>query len=99
MANRKTNEQCMTWLRSMAADPDSLNGINAELCLSLIQNQKEQLERLWTRYQSMKKAMDQMIKKREDRAIRFMLDFPDSDKITTEQRNFLESNRIGIGEF
>ena len=36
MASRKSNEQAMTWLRSMAADKNSLDGINAELVLYIL---------------------------------------------------------------
>lgn len=97
MASRKTNEQCMTWLRSMAADSDSLNGINAELCLNLIQNQKKQLDKLGAIYRNMQMNMDRMIKEKESKAVHFMLDFP--DRMTAEQRNFMENNGIEIEEF
>lgn len=50
MASRRTNEQCLTWLRSMAADKNSLDGINAELCLNLIYEQKERLEKLGAQF-------------------------------------------------
>ena len=54
MASRKTREQCMTWLRSMAADRDSLDGINAELCLGLIAEQQNRLDKLGAQFGQMK---------------------------------------------
>ena len=58
MASRRTNEQCLTWLRSMAADRNSMDGINAELCLSLIQEQKDRLEKLGAQFSQVKKERD-----------------------------------------
>lgn len=60
MASRKTNEQCRTWLRSMAADRDSLDGINAELCLRVIEEQKSQLEKLGIRCNQLKREVDNL---------------------------------------
>ena len=50
MASRRANEQAMVWLRSMAAEKDSLNGINAELCLRIIEEQKERLDKLGVQF-------------------------------------------------
>lgn len=50
MASRRANEQAMIWLRSMAAEKDSLNGINAELCLRIIEEQKERLDKLGVQF-------------------------------------------------
>lgn len=41
MPSKKSTEQALTWLRSKAADKDSLDGINAELCLNVIQDLKD----------------------------------------------------------
>ncbi len=60
MASRKTNEQCRTWLRSMAADRDSLDGINAELCLRVIEEQKSQLEKLGIQFNQMRRERDML---------------------------------------
>ena len=45
MPSRKGMEQAMTWLQSKAADKDSLDGINAELCLNVIYDLKRQNEK------------------------------------------------------
>lgn len=36
MPNKKTMEQVIVWLRSIASDKDSLDGINAQVCLNTI---------------------------------------------------------------
>lgn len=36
MPSKKAVEQAMIWLRSIAADKDSLDGINAQVCLNVI---------------------------------------------------------------
>ena len=58
MASRKTNEQCLTWLESVAADKNSLDGINAELCLNLIREQKDRLEKLGAQFYEVKRQRD-----------------------------------------
>ena len=58
MASRRSSEQCLTWLRSKAAEKDSLDGINAELCLNLIQEQKDRLDRLGAQFSQVKKQRD-----------------------------------------
>lgn len=60
MASRKTNEQCRAWLMSMAADRDSLDGINAELCLRVIEEQKSQLEKLGIQFNQMRRERDML---------------------------------------
>lgn len=58
MASKKTKEQCLTWLRSMAADRNSLDGINAELCLNLIEEQKQRLDKLGAQFNQIKCERD-----------------------------------------
>lgn len=55
MASRKSNEQAMTWLKSMAADKNSLDGINAELVLYILEEQKKKYERLGIQYSILEK--------------------------------------------
>lgn len=50
MPSRKGTEQALTWLRSKAAEKDSLDGINAEVCLNVILDLKRQNERLGALY-------------------------------------------------
>ena len=97
MASRRTNEQAMTWLRSMAADRDSLNGINAELCLNLIQEQKDRLEKLGVQFQQMKNSRDNLLRERErmQESIENTLD----NGLTEEQKDFLRSNGVEVFEF
>ena len=66
MPSKKATEQCMTWLRSMAADRDSLNGINAELVLNVIAEQKNRLDRLGAQFQHMKNDRDALAMKIEE---------------------------------
>ena len=60
MASKKTHEQCLTWLRSMAADKNSLDGINAELCLNLINEQKERLNKLGVQFHNVEEERDRL---------------------------------------
>ena len=95
MGSRRANEQCITWLKSMAADQNSLDGINAELCLNLIQEQKDRLERLGAQFQQIKASRDQLMKEKE-------MDFPmtiDFSRLTPEQKQYLKDNGIEIFEF
>lgn len=43
MPSRKSMEQATTWLKSKAADRNSLDGINAELCLHVIEDLQRQI--------------------------------------------------------
>lgn len=43
MSSKKANEQAMTWLRSIAADKNSMDGINAELVINIIEDLRRQL--------------------------------------------------------
>ena len=44
MPSQRATEQALNWLRSMAMDRDSMNGINAEICLNVIADLKRQNE-------------------------------------------------------
>lgn len=43
MPNKKTIDQAMIWLKSIASDKDSLDGINAQTCLNVISHLQNQL--------------------------------------------------------
>lgn len=43
MPNKKTVDQAMIWLKSIAADKNSLDGINAQTCLNVISHLQKQL--------------------------------------------------------
>ena len=45
MPSRKSYEQVMMWLNSKAADCDSLDGINAQLAINIINEYREQLNK------------------------------------------------------
>lgn len=47
MPSQKKSEQALVWLRSQAADKDDiLNGINAQICIEVIEEQRKQLKKL-----------------------------------------------------
>ena len=46
MASKRTKEQCMIWLKSKAADENSLDGINAQLVLNVLEEKEKRLEKL-----------------------------------------------------
>lgn len=60
MASRKSNEQAMTWLKSMAADKNSLDGINAELVLYILAEQKKKYERLGIQYSALQRKYEKL---------------------------------------
>lgn len=68
MASKKSNEQAILWLRSMAADKNSLDGINAELCLNIIFEQRERLEKLGVQFGQIKKQNDDLLKRVKNEA-------------------------------
>lgn len=66
MPSKKATEQAMTWLNSMAADKNSLDGINAELCINVIADLRKKLEKLGAQFNAMKQAYSQMKRPKED---------------------------------
>ena len=60
MASKRTKEQCITWLKSVAADKNSLDGINAELCLNLIDEQKNRLDKLGMQFHQLQTERDKL---------------------------------------
>ena len=61
MTKRRSYEQAMTWLNSKAADKDSLDGINAELCINLIEDLRARLDKLGAQFQQMKNSRDKLL--------------------------------------
>ena len=57
MKNR-ANEQAIVWLKSMCADTNSFNAINAENCLVLIDKQRKALVSLGAHFNNLKKQRD-----------------------------------------
>lgn len=66
MASRKSNEQAITWLRSMAADKNSLDGINAELVLYILEEKDRQYKKLGAQYSILTKRYDQLKSQYDD---------------------------------
>lgn len=97
MASHKTNEQCLTWLRSMAADKDSLDGINAELCLNLIANQKAQLDKLGVQFNQVKESRDNMKQKLDElqESITSVLD----EGLSESQKEYLRQIGVDVFDF
>lgn len=83
MASKKSNDQAILWLRSMAADKNSLDGINAELCLNIILEQKDRLEKLGAQFGEVKTQRDDLRKRIENEGIKtnkcLKCTYPDSD--------------------
>ena len=65
MPSKKATEQAMTWLNSMAADKNSLDGINAELCINVILDLRKKLEKLGAQFNAMKQTYSQMKRPKE----------------------------------
>ena len=61
MKRNRANEQAMVWLRSMCADTDSFNAINAENCIALIHKQQNALMSLGAHFNSMKRQRDRYL--------------------------------------
>ncbi len=97
MASHKTNEQCITWLRSMAADKDSLDGINAELCLNLIESQKSQLNKLGIQFNQVTDSRDAM--KRELDELRESITTALDEGLSESQKEYLRQNGIDVFDF
>lgn len=57
MKNR-ASEQAIVWLKSMCADSDSFNAINAENCLALIDKQRKALVSLGAHFNNLRKQRD-----------------------------------------
>lgn len=66
MPSKKGLEQALTWLRSMAADKNSLDGINAELCLNVIFDLQKQNERKGSIIHTLKKRTTPDLFSREE---------------------------------
>jgi hypothetical protein len=52
------NEQAIAWLKSMAADENVFNSINAENCLELIHKQKKALVSLGAHFHNLRQQRD-----------------------------------------
>lgn len=59
MPSSKGTYQAITWLQSKAADKDSLDGINAEVCLNVIYDLQRQNKRLGALFQELKKQNEE----------------------------------------
>ena len=92
MASRRTNEQCITWLRSMAADTNSLDGINAQLVLNVIEEKNNRLEKLGAQFK--------MVENDRNR-LREVIDIFNNDHKFTEDeiRDIHERYGIEVGNF
>lgn len=56
MPSKKALDQSLTWLRSKASERDTLDGINAELCINVIMDLKRQYERLGIQFGSLSRS-------------------------------------------
>lgn len=92
MASKRSTEQCMTWLRSKAADRDSLDGINAELTINVITEQKNRIDKLGMQYQKVKNDRDRMMHEIEV--------YVNNDLVLTDaQRQYLIDNGVELIDF
>lgn len=56
MPSKKALDQSLTWLRSKANERDTLDGINAELCINVIMDLKRQYERLGIQFGNLSRS-------------------------------------------
>lgn len=56
MPSKKAINQSLTWLRSKANDRETLDGINAELCINVIMDLKRQYDRLGIQFGSLSRS-------------------------------------------
>ena len=50
MPSKKGIDQALTWLRSKSAEKNTLDGINAELCINVIVDLQRQYDRMGAKY-------------------------------------------------
>ena len=56
MPSKKGQEQALRWLRNKAAEKNTLDGINAELCINVIYDLQRQYDRLAIQFVSLKSS-------------------------------------------
>lgn len=56
MPSKKAIDQSLTWLRSKANDRETLDGINAELCINVIMDLKRQYDRLGIQFGTLSRS-------------------------------------------
>ncbi len=56
MPSKKAIDQSLTWLRSKANDRETLDGINAELCINVIMDLKRQYDRLGIQFGNLSRS-------------------------------------------
>lgn len=56
MPSKKGIEQALTWLKSKAAEKNTLDGVNAELCINVIMDLQRQYDRLGAQFGNVKKS-------------------------------------------
>ena len=63
MPSKKGQEQALTWLKSKTHDPNTLDAINAELCINVIMSLQRQCDQLGAKFGpivSHKKLIDEI---------------------------------------
>lgn len=52
MPSKKGIDQALTWLKNKAAEKNTLDGVNAELCINVIMDLQRQYDRLGAKFNS-----------------------------------------------
>lgn len=56
MPSKKGIDQALTWLKGKACDKNTLDGINAELCINVIMDLQRQYDRLGSQFNNIKNS-------------------------------------------
>lgn len=56
MPSKKGIEQALTWLKSKSHDKNTLDAVNAELCINVIMDLQRQYDRLGAQFNSMRNS-------------------------------------------
>ena len=66
MPGRRSMEQVNAWLKNKIAEKDTLDSVNAELCLNVITDLKAKLDRLGVQFHQVRCQLDAQRMKEEE---------------------------------
>ena len=56
LPSKKGMEQALTWLRSKASEKNTLDGVNAELCINVIMDLQRQYDKLGAQFGNLRNS-------------------------------------------
>ncbi len=72
MPSKRGIDQAMTWLKGKAAEKNTLDGVNAELCISVIMDLQRQYDRLGAQFNNLRNSRYREEDEKEPKQMSFL---------------------------